>query len=56
MSISTTFYERLFQIKVSFAAFLCLQFVFVIFWQKEICKNMLLNVGEIAFFSFLINF
>ena len=36
VSISPTFYEQLFCTKVFFAAFLYLQFGFVIFWQKEI--------------------
>jgi hypothetical protein len=29
------FYEQLFCTKVFYAAFLCLQFGFVIFWQKD---------------------
>ncbi len=36
MQISPTFYEQLFCTKVFCAAFLKLQFGFVIFWQKEI--------------------
>ena len=36
MSISPTFYEQLFRTQVSCSAFLCLQFGFVIFCQKEI--------------------
>ena len=36
MSISPTFYEQLFCTQVSCSAFLCLQFGFVIFCQKEI--------------------
>jgi hypothetical protein len=36
VSISPIFYEQLFHMKVSFcAAFMCLQFGFVIFWQKD---------------------
>ena len=35
-SISPTFYNQLFCIKVFCAPFLCLQFGFVFFWQKEI--------------------
>ena len=36
VSISPTFYEHLFPIcKFFFVAFMCLQFVMVIFWQKE---------------------
>jgi len=36
VSISPTFYERHFHAKVLCAAFLYLQFGFVIFWQKNI--------------------
>ena len=36
VSISATFYKQLFCTKAFCAAFLYLQFVFVIFWQKEI--------------------
>ena len=35
MSISPTFYEQLFHTKVLCSAFMCLQFGFVIFWQKD---------------------
>jgi hypothetical protein len=35
MSISPIFYEQLFRTKVFSAAFMCLQFGFVIFWQKN---------------------
>ncbi len=35
MSISPIFYEQLFHMKVFCAAFMCLQFGFVIFWQKD---------------------
>jgi hypothetical protein len=35
VSISPTFYKQLFFTKVSCAAFMCLQFGFVIFWQKD---------------------
>ena len=39
VSISPTFHEQLFCWKVFCADFLCLQFRFVIFWQKEISAN-----------------
>jgi len=35
VSISPIFYEQLFHTKVFCAAFMCLQFGFVIFWQKD---------------------
>jgi hypothetical protein len=35
MSISPIYYEQLFHMKVFCAAFMCLQFGFVIFWQKD---------------------
>jgi hypothetical protein len=35
MSISPIVYEQLFSAKVFCAAFICLQFGFVIFWQKD---------------------
>ncbi len=35
MSISQIFYKQLFHTKVLCAAFMCLQFGFVIFWQKD---------------------
>jgi hypothetical protein len=35
MSISPIFYEHLFHSKVLYAAFMCLQFGFLIFWQKD---------------------
>ncbi len=35
VSISPIFYEQLFRIKDFCAAFMCLQFGFVIFWQKD---------------------
>jgi hypothetical protein len=35
VSISQIFYEQLFDMKVFCPAFLCLQFMFVIFWQKD---------------------
>jgi hypothetical protein len=35
VSISPIFYEQLFHSKVFCAAFMCLQFGFVIFWQKD---------------------
>jgi hypothetical protein len=35
VSISPIFFWELFCTKVFFAAFLCLQFGFVIFWQKD---------------------
>jgi hypothetical protein len=34
VSISLIFYEQLFGMKVFCAAFMCLQFGFVFFWQK----------------------
>jgi hypothetical protein len=36
VSISPTFYEQLFHIKVFYEAFFFLQFGFVIFWLKNI--------------------
>ena len=36
VSISSTFYERLFRTKVFWAAFLYLKLRFIIFWRKEI--------------------
>ena len=36
LPIVTTFYDQLFYMQVLCAAFMCLQFGFVIFWQKEI--------------------
>jgi hypothetical protein len=39
VSISPIFYEQLFCPKVFCAAFICLQFGFVIFWQKEFCAK-----------------
>jgi hypothetical protein len=35
VSISPIFYEQLFRMKVFCAAFMCLQFGFVIFWGKD---------------------
>jgi hypothetical protein len=35
MSISPIFYKQLFNTKVLCAAFMCLQFGFVIFWRKD---------------------
>jgi hypothetical protein len=35
VSTSPIFYEQLFHTKVLCAAFMCLQFGFVIFWQKD---------------------
>jgi hypothetical protein len=35
VSISPKFYEQLFDTKVFCAAFMCIQFGFVIFWQKD---------------------
>ncbi len=35
MSISPIVYEQHFRMKVFCAAFLCLEFGFVIFWQKD---------------------
>ncbi len=35
VSISPIFYEQLFHTKEFCAAFMCLQFGFVIFWQKD---------------------
>jgi hypothetical protein len=35
VSISPIFYEELFHTKVFCAAFMCLQFGFVIFWRKD---------------------
>jgi len=35
VSISPIFYEQLFRAKVFCAAFMCLQFGFVIFWRED---------------------
>jgi hypothetical protein len=35
VSISPIFYKQIFHMKVFCAAFMCLQFGFVIFWQKD---------------------
>jgi hypothetical protein len=35
VSISFIFYEQFFHTKVFYAAFMCFQFGFVIFWQKD---------------------
>jgi hypothetical protein len=35
VSISPIFYKQLFHMKVFCTAFMCLQFGFVIFWQKD---------------------
>jgi hypothetical protein len=35
VSISSVFYEQLFSTKVFCAAFICLKFGFIIFWQKD---------------------
>jgi hypothetical protein len=35
VSISPIFYEQIFYTKVFWAAFMCLQFGFVIFWRKD---------------------
>jgi len=35
VSISPIFYEQIFCMKVSCAAFMCLQFGYVIFWRKD---------------------
>jgi hypothetical protein len=40
VSMSPTFYDQLFQTKVFRAAFLYIQFVFVVFKQKKIVKNV----------------
>ena len=39
VSIPPIFYEQLFCMKVFCAAFMCLQFGFVIFWQKDFGAN-----------------
>ncbi len=39
VSISPIFYEQLFHMKVFCATFMCLQFGFVIFWQKDFGKK-----------------
>jgi hypothetical protein len=39
VSISPTFYEQLFHTKVICAAFMCVKFGFVIFWQKDFGAN-----------------
>jgi hypothetical protein len=35
VSISPIFYEQIYHTKKFCAAFMCLQFVFVMFWQKD---------------------
>jgi hypothetical protein len=35
VSISPMFYKQLFHMKVFLCSFMCLQFGFVIFWQKD---------------------
>ena len=57
-SISSTFYEHLFCTKMLFAAFMCLQPGFVIFWQKEIsakaaCKMLVILTTGVNFINFL---
>ena len=44
VSISPTFYEQVFCTKVFCEASLCLQFGFVLFWQKEIDTKAARNV------------
>jgi hypothetical protein len=39
VSISPIFYEQLFHAKAFCAAFMRLQFGFVIFWQKDFCAK-----------------
>jgi len=39
LSISPIFYEQLFRMKVFSTALMCLQFGFVIFWQKDFCAK-----------------
>jgi hypothetical protein len=41
VSISPMFYEQLLCTKVFSAAFLCLQFGFVIFWRKDFGERIL---------------
>jgi len=59
VSISSTFYSSLFCMKVLCAAFLLLQFGFVIFWQKNsgkkaACKMLMkLTTGRLATRAFL---
>ncbi len=36
VSVSPTFYEQLFRMKVFCVAFMCLQFGFVFFWRKDL--------------------
>jgi len=49
VSISPILYEQLFHTKVLCAAFMCLQFGFVIFWQKDLgakaAHKMLVKFG-----------
>jgi hypothetical protein len=54
VSISPILYEQLFYTKVFCAAFMCLQFGFVIFWQKDfgakIAHKMLGKLSDWAIF------
>ncbi len=43
VSISPTFFARLFRTKVSLEAFLCLHFRFELFWRKNIGANVLIK-------------
>ena len=48
--LPTTFYRQIFCTKVLCAAFMCLHFGFVCFWQKEIgAKAARKNAGEIDY-------
>ncbi len=44
VSISSIFYEELFSMKIFCAAFVCLQFGFVIFWQKDFGTKAALKI------------
>jgi hypothetical protein len=52
VSISPIFYEQLFRIEVFCPAFMCLQFGFVIFWQKDfgakVAHKMLVKMTPVA--------
>ncbi len=57
VSISPIFYEQIFHMKVFCAAFMCLQFGFVIFWQKDFSAKTVnklllkLTPGAIAYYT-----
>ncbi len=56
LSISPIFYKQLFHTKVNCAPFMCLQFVFVIFWWKDFgakaAHKMLVKLTPVSFCLF----